>query len=165
MLSIVLVAVFLCILRRRQNPKKSSGERTVEPFVDLPDGYNETVEAKLHEDGLPPSWHVTPFTGGIAEKGAAEKAANRSTTEVPEPNPAAQTSTSQLLPANGVDVTPSQAAPAVDIQRLFEDRAFEGELLNFLAQRMDPRRPRDGEDEDELGSVAPPPTYREEHRT
>ena len=134
--------------------------------METPDGHDKTVEAKLHEDGLPPSWHVTPFTGGIAEKRADEKAANHSTTDVAESNSAAQTLTSQLGPADTPGVTPSQAAPAVDIQRLFEDRAFEGELLNFLAQRMDPHRSRVGEDEDEfdLGSVAPPPTYREEHR-
>lgn len=29
----------------------------------------------------------------------------------------------------------------IDIQRLFEDRAFEGELLRFISQRMDPPPP------------------------
>jgi hypothetical protein len=44
----------------------------------------------------------------------------------------------------------------VNIQRLFEDRTFEGELLHFLAQRMDhPRQPPPGSSEDDH-----PPTYR-----
>jgi len=46
---------------------------------------------------------------------------------------------------------------AVDIQRLFEDRAFEGQLLRFIAQRMDPPHRPDSHVYSEEDN---PPTYR-----
>jgi len=46
------------------------------------------------------------------------------------------------------------------IQRIFEDRRFEHQLLSFISQRMDAPR----QDVDELeGSIAPPPTYQGPH--
>lgn len=55
---------------------------------------------------------------------------------------------------NGRNMQPS--SNPVDIQRLFEDRAFEGQLLQFIAQRMDPPRRADSP----AFSEDSPPTYR-----
>ena len=46
------------------------------------------------------------------------------------------------------------------IQRIFEDRRFEHQLLSFISQRMD--APRQDVDEAE-GSIASPPTYQGPH--
>lgn len=45
---------------------------------------------------------------------------------------------------------------SMNIQRLLEDRAFEGELLRFIAQRMDPPRPSSSREEGDDS----PPVYR-----
>jgi hypothetical protein len=55
--------------------------------------------------------------------------------------------------ANG----PQGAANSFDILRIFEDRAFEGEILRLIAQRMDPVLPHPTSPVD---SEDRPPTYR-----
>jgi len=66
---------------------------------------------------------------------------------------------SSLPQPNDPTVHGEQPSPAnpVDIQRLFEDRAFEGQLLRFIAQRMDPP-PRP--DSPVYSEEDNPPTYR-----
>ena len=50
---------------------------------------------------------------------------------------------------------------SVDIQKLFENRKYEVQLLSFLVQRMDP--PKENKDGNKSeGSVSAPPTYRED---
>lgn len=121
-------------------------------------------DMKLVEHGLSPlsSSHVVPFTAGMVQQRQAQKTliSQRAIHRFSHVAPVQR-------PENGEAAAPidadHQATQTTNIRRLFEDRRFEGELLSFIAQRMDPPREYRHEDDLSEGSAAPPPTYREDH--
>jgi len=139
-LALIVLGCLFLLWRRRKHEQDRDPAGTVDPFVRGDPKEDYTL-------------HVEPFIRAADEKAAARA--------VPEPlfgQPASSSQPSPVIPGTSSESTD------MDLQRLFEDRRFEGQLLTLIAQRMDPPGAHGYEDEFE-GSVMPPPTYREERRT
>jgi hypothetical protein len=138
---------------------------TATPFVPESGRKGGTGE-KVDLPALPGSETVSAFhandekaaSRGVQESDSTSNSdprAGSSRADEQQPSP---TQRSTLTPPNRSTTRGDEQGPAnpVDIQRLFEDRAFEGQLLHFIAQRMDPPH-RSGSPYSEEDS---PPTYR-----
>jgi len=171
LLTIIAIVGYLLVLRGRR-AERSSLASTVTPFhpsitPEAQDGYDGSDKSQLNVAGLPPSWHVTPFVGSISEHRQSEtKSGHQSGRDVQLGTQGSHAPAQALVshPLDNVGATSwANNIPTMDMQAVFQDRRFEGHLLRFIMQRINSRGGR-GEDNDE-GSVAPPPTYREARST
>lgn len=66
--------------------------------------------------------------------------------------------TPELSPPFRSESPAGQNMATIDIQRLFENREFEGRLLQFISERMDPRRRSNSPEQSDIQ----PPSYRQD---
>lgn len=159
---VATVLAFLCMRRKRRRGSGTAG--AVEPYQ--PHNTTSPSTQDISSPVLVGSGHNGDPIGMISEK--RKPVIPSDSRSLDAPNTAAASSSTQVNNATTPGNLPAEMAETssernVNIQRLFEDRRFENELLSFLSQRMDPppAHPREDMDEDFADSVAPPPTYRE----
>jgi len=119
---------------------------------------NEISSTIYHGDEKVTSVHEGSTSGYDASDPAVPSGSSQAPVISSERSSAGRQADNPRPESSSMHAEEQDRANPVDLQRLFEDRAFEGQLLQFIARRMDPPRrtgsPAFSEEEDS------PPTYR-----